>query len=214
MKNTFIISVFVTLVVQSNGQTFSEWFRQKKTQKKYLIEQMAALQVYTEFLENGYSIVKEGLSKIKDIKQGDYDLHSSYFSSLKDINPIIKSYKKSIYIVELKLEIQGISKKVSRQLKSTKVFNSDQREYIKSVFEKLLGGCETDVQLLLQLLTPNLLSLQDDERLNRIDQLYDETRNKYFFARTFENYIKQLQLGSMVNEREFETMLGVFDIKM
>lgn len=28
------------------AQSFSEWFKQKKTQKKYLLEQIAALQMY------------------------------------------------------------------------------------------------------------------------------------------------------------------------
>src|SRR3954466_3372099 len=108
MKTTFIISLLLAFAGQSQGQTFSEWFRQKKTQKKYLIEQIAALQVYEDYLEKGYSIVNEGLSQIKDIKHGDYDLHSGYFSSIKNINPTIRNYEKSIYIVELTLEVQSI----------------------------------------------------------------------------------------------------------
>src|SRR3954469_16187075 len=103
MKTTFIISLLLAFAGQSQGQTFSEWFRQKKTQKKYLIEQIAALQVYTGYLEKGYSIVIEGLSQISNIKHSDFDLHADYFSSLKYINPSIKNYKVAYAIIDMKL---------------------------------------------------------------------------------------------------------------
>ncbi|MCH5688762.1 conjugal transfer protein TraI [Niabella sp. W65] len=44
------ILLFLLLVVSAGSnlqaQTFAEWFQQKKTQKKYLLQQIAALQVY------------------------------------------------------------------------------------------------------------------------------------------------------------------------
>jgi len=47
MKKIFL---FLLLVVSAGSnlqaQTFAEWFQQKKTQKKYLLQQIAALQVY------------------------------------------------------------------------------------------------------------------------------------------------------------------------
>ena len=65
-----------------SAQTSSEWFRQKATQKKYLLQQIAALQVYSGYLSKGYSIAKNGLNTIKNIKNGDLLQHSNYFTSL------------------------------------------------------------------------------------------------------------------------------------
>lgn len=59
----------------SKVQTFHEWFRQKKTQKKYLIQQIAALKVYLGYVQKGYSIAQKGLTTVSNIKKGNFDLH-------------------------------------------------------------------------------------------------------------------------------------------
>ena len=213
MKKFFIILLFITLVAQTNGQTFSEWFSQKKTQKKYLIEQIAALQVYASYLEKGYSIIHGGLSQIKNIEQGDFGLHADYFSALKNINPRIKNYKSATDITGLKLEIESISRRVLKQVKKANGLNFDQTYYISFVLKKLLEGCEPDVEALLQLLTPNSLDLQDNERLEKIDRLYEDMQDKYLFARSFENKIHQLQLSKLVEDKDIEAMRKAFDMK-
>ena len=78
MKNILII---IILLAGSfcHAQTYDEWFRQKKTAKKYLLDQIAALQTYIGYAEKGYSIVTGGLNTIKDIKHGDFNLHNNYF---------------------------------------------------------------------------------------------------------------------------------------
>lgn len=213
MKRYFIITVFITIVVQSNGQTFSEWFRQSKTQKKYLVEQIAALQVYANYLEKGYSIVHTGLSQIKNIKQDDLGLHADYFSSLKNVNPNIRSYKAANAIIDLKREIESISRRLLKQVKAVKAINSEQRDYIGIVFKKLMEGCEEDVGLLLELLTPNELELKDNERLKKIDGLYQDMQERSSFAKSFENKIHRLQLCNTLEENEIEAMRKAFDIK-
>jgi len=65
-----------------HAQTFSEWFRQKKTQKKYLLQQIAALQVYIGYAQKGYRIAKEGLTTIGGFTKGEFDLHSDFINSL------------------------------------------------------------------------------------------------------------------------------------
>ncbi len=52
-------------------------------QKKSLLQQIAALKVYIDYAQKGYSIAKEGLTLIGNIKNREFDLHSKYISSLK-----------------------------------------------------------------------------------------------------------------------------------
>src|SRR3546814_4811730 len=54
---------------------WKEWFRQKKTQKEYLVMQIAALQAYIQVAKRGYEIAKTGLTTIGNIKDGDFNLH-------------------------------------------------------------------------------------------------------------------------------------------
>ncbi len=64
---------------------------QNKTQKEYLIEQIAQLKIYLELTEKGYKIAKEGLTTIGQIKRGEFKLHKNRFDSLLIVNPKIGS---------------------------------------------------------------------------------------------------------------------------
>ena len=44
----------------AKAQTFAEWFQQKKTQIKYLTEQIAALEQYGNYVKQGYRIAQGG----------------------------------------------------------------------------------------------------------------------------------------------------------
>ncbi len=71
------------------GQTADEWLRQKQTQTKYLIQQIAALEMYNGYAHKGYSIAQHGLKTIEYFKTGEWRLHSDFFNSLDIISPEI-----------------------------------------------------------------------------------------------------------------------------
>jgi hypothetical protein len=59
----------------SQGQFLGGFFSQKQTELKYYLQQIAALKLYAGFLEKGYSIAREGLTVIAEIKNGEFNLH-------------------------------------------------------------------------------------------------------------------------------------------
>src|SRR5690606_229293 len=101
MKKLLAIAIVLFCSENLSAQTFAEWFQQKSTQKKYLVQQIAALQLYSGYLSKGYSIAKNGLNTIKSIKDGDILQHDNYFNSLTTVNPQIKRYQKVADILAL-----------------------------------------------------------------------------------------------------------------
>src|SRR4051812_40101385 len=99
MKLLLLFLAMLLISTVCNAQTWDEWFRQRKTQIKYLEEQIIALQVYGSYLQAGYKIVQGGLSTIHDIKNGDFNIHKDYFSSLKHVNASIMHNSKTVGVV-------------------------------------------------------------------------------------------------------------------
>ena len=166
MKN-FLIILFVLSVSFCQGQTYDEWFRQKKTQEKYLLEQIAALQTYIGYTEKGYSIVTSGLNTIKNIKHGDFNLHNNFFSSLATVNPAIKKYTKVASIIAMQI---SIAKQITNTIKSCKKSNmllGAELKYLSVVFNNLLGECAKNLDELFALLTNSETQMKDDERIQR-----------------------------------------------
>ena len=81
-----------------SAQTLAEWTQQNKTQIKYLVEQIAALQAYALVAEKGYSIAKTGLNAIGNIK--NYACLSS--AVIASLNGVAERY--SYRVCQLKLK--------------------------------------------------------------------------------------------------------------
>ena len=54
-----------------------------------MLKQIAKLEIYIIDLEKGYKIAREGLTTIGEIKKGEFNLHSLFFSSLESVNPVV-----------------------------------------------------------------------------------------------------------------------------
>lgn len=197
---TISIILFALSANCCHSQTYDEWFRQKKTAKKYLLEQIAALQTYIGYAEKGYSIVHGGLNTIRDIKHGDFDLHNNYFTSLLSVNPSVKKYSKVAAIISMQI---SIAKQVSGTIKTCKRSNmllSSELSYLQKVFSNFLDECVKDLDELVSLITNDEAQMKDDERIKRINLLYDDMKDKQIFSTSFSHSAKGLTVQRM-NDR-------------
>jgi hypothetical protein len=188
MKTKIIFMIGFVLVCNiSRAQTWNEWFRQKKTQKKYLIQQIAALKVYLNYLKKGYGIVQKGMKVVGDIKEGNFKSHDEYFTSLRSVNEIVSSSGKvsaTIYYENLTIET---IKHIIKDLEGTHVLTIEEREYVRSVGNNLFYLSERNVDEVKNLITANELEMKDDERLSRLLVLYEDAKDRFSFSRKFYN---------------------------
>jgi len=91
----------------ASAQTFAEWFSQKKTQLKYLTQQIAALEQYGSYVKQGYAISQNGLGNIGGYIKGEYSSHTAYYNALKSVNPAIKGNGKADSIISYAAQIPG-----------------------------------------------------------------------------------------------------------
>lgn len=169
----------------SNAQTADEWLNQSSTQKKYLLQQIAALKVYLGYAKKGYNIVTGGINTIRNIKNGDLNLQQDFFNRLKNVNPAIRRYAKVADIIAYQVKIIKQTKLVLQQIRETIQFTEAELGYCKQVFDTLLDECVKTVEELILVTTSGELEMKDDERLKRIDGLYVDVQDKYSFACSF-----------------------------
>lgn len=208
MKRLLILICCIITTQSLFAQTWSEWWQQKKTQIKYLGQQIAALQVYAGYLEKGYHIAQQGLTAVNSIKHGDFSLHQAFFSSLKKVNTSVTKYAKVAEIIALQIGIVKKYKNCYNQARQSGLFNSNEVSYIYNVFGSLLDDCTNDISELITLTTDGQLQLKDDERLKRIDGLYSDMLDKYRFAQSFTNETSLLAV-SRQKEQNSATMVGI-----
>lgn len=200
MKNSICL-IFILFFAQIvHAQTWNEWVRQKKTQRKYLVQQIAALQVYLGYVKKGYNIAAKGLTVIGKIKKGDFDLHDDYFASLKKVNPAVASTAKVATLITKQIQIIKEAKRTVDGAAQSNAFTSEEMAQCKKVFETLLSSCLQVIDELVALTTSGEYEMKDDERIKRIETLYLDMQNKYAFTVAYSTEMGLLFM-QLVNER-------------
>jgi hypothetical protein len=202
MKKVLLIIALIMGIQVCYAQTWDEWWRQKKTQINYLFKQIAALQVYTEYLEKGYKIAKDGTHLINDIKHGDFDLHSDYFSSLKSVNSTIRHSSRVSEIISIQTSIIRGFKKLLSYCEHSGQFTAEELKHIHSVYESLTKECSKDIDELVLVITSGELEMKDDERLKRIESIYNAIQDQYAFTQSFCNETSMLAFSRISEQME------------
>lgn len=195
MKQTVLFLLFAGFL---NGNTYAQ-----SQQREVLLKQIVALQMYIGYAQKGYSIAKKGLNTIGDFKRGEFNLHTDYFTSLKLVNPKIKNYARVTEIITLQAKIIENYSHVLGQIQQDDLFHGDEIAYIKRVFDRLIENCNANLDELITIVTDGKLEMKDDERMNRIDVLYQSMLENHTFCESFSN---QTRLMSLAREKDFKDM--------
>lgn len=179
--------VILLLSMSTRAQTFAEWFSQKKTQKKYLLQQIAALQIYSGYLKTGYGIAKGGLGSITSYVGNENGLHSSYYTHLKTVNVAVKNNPQVNDILRWQQDILKQTTAIKRQAGLT----NSENNYTAKVCQALLSDCDARINDLQTILTDNKTEMSDEERIRQIARLHQAMQDNYRFAANFRS---QLQL--------------------
>lgn len=202
--------LFIFSYTASNAQTWSEWFKQKKTQKKYLLEQIAAYQVYLEYAKKGYSIAKDGTKLIGDIKNGGFDLHHQYFNSLKIVNPQIRDASQSRDIVGMYNAMVKSQTVTIKLVESSRVFNSKEVLAIKEFHSNHLKEAAYCLQEWKLMIADNKLELSDDARILRMEKLHKEMQEKYGFQLQTDAKIRTLAESRIAECKDLENLKKLY----
>lgn len=213
MKKTLMIMLFCTMFTAGQAQTFAEWFKQKQTQKKYLVQQIAILKVYKNSLQKGYAIAKEGLTTIGNSKNNEYTLHGNYFTSLQKVHPSIKNYNRISDIIFIQNKIIQACNIALIQARESGVYNENEISYVQRVYGRLLNECKTKSEELITITVDNKLEMTDNERMERIDALYDDMQDQYTFLKSFSNATIVLAASRTKAKNNVETSRILYGIK-
>nr|WP_294897200.1 hypothetical protein [uncultured Pedobacter sp.] len=213
MKNIIIYFFFLLNITALKAQTFSEWFRQKKTQEKYLIQQIAGLEVYTGYLKKGYEIFDKGSKTISKIKNRDFNMHQSFFNAKNKLNPNLSK-------LVANLKIEALNNAVTEKCIQSKKFiavqsglNTEQIAYFKTVVMRIEKSAKELFNEYQQLIEPDKITMNDEERLKRLMDLKRSYFSLYQFINSFCDEIKLYSQQIKHEEKDISTSQKILGLK-
>jgi len=161
----------------------------------------------------GYKIVYKGYTTIKDISEGNFDLHKDFLDGLLEVSPAVKKYKRIADIISYQLRIVKEYKAAFNQFKEDKNFTPDEIKYIGKVFSNLLVESLKCLDELSMVITAGKLRMSDDERLQAIDRIYNEIVDQFSFLQDFNNGTAVLSVQREKDMQDIDISRKLYNIK-
>lgn len=205
-----LILPFIGLYGQSPNA--DEWLRQKRTQRRYLIQQIAALKVYLEYLKKGYDIAQKGLTNIGNIKDDALGRDKNYLHSLKEVSPVIRDSPKLVQTMSYQEGILKVLRKLNDDAKGDPNLSPDEVDYIGSVYSNMIKECDVAIDELTTIATAEQAEMKDDERLDRLDKIHEDMADKYAFAQDFSTCTRLLSLERARERHSINSSKKIFEL--
>ncbi|MBV4359075.1 hypothetical protein [Pinibacter aurantiacus] len=206
MKKLIVIILMAILAIQAKATAQNQ-------QIKVYLQQIAANKAYIELLQKGYQIVKKGWKTIGDIKQVHFTMDGDFFKSLEAINPKVKNYAKVAASIVLlnstKKQIQNLSNAVN----TNNLFSASEKDYVSNVGTNVQSECVTQFDILQTIITDSQLKMSDDERIKRIEAVYDAAADVYSFVNAFVSDVQILVLQKTKEQKEVNNYRKAADLK-
>src|SRR5690242_21852837 len=97
MKKILIVLLFASNI--SFGQS------QEAKQLLLDVEKLAQLKQMLASMKKGYDILHKGYTSIKNISEGNFNLHKTFLDGLLQISPAVRKYKKIADIIDFQIKI-------------------------------------------------------------------------------------------------------------
>jgi DNA repair ATPase RecN len=100
------------------------------------VEKLAQLKQILADLKKGYEIVSKGYTTIKNISEGNFNLHKTFLDGLLEVSPTVRNYKKVAGIINHQIAIVKEYKQAFSRFKEEGNFTPGEIDYLgKGVFQ-------------------------------------------------------------------------------
>ncbi|HEY8929589.1 MAG TPA: TerB family tellurite resistance protein [Mucilaginibacter sp.] len=176
----------------------------------YDIEKLTQFKAILSDMQTGYSILTQGYGEVKSLSEGNFNLHSAFLNSLMAVSPVVRQYGRVADIIADQASIVSEYKATWKMAKASGHLTASELVYVNSVFSQLLTQSVDNLTNLTNILTANTLRMNDAERLQAIDYIYDDTQNKLSFLRSFDNQVALLALERQKEQNDTQMLKNLY----
>ena len=202
----------ILLFVSCFGLPTKNYAQAQEAQQLLLdVAKLAELKNILTDLKKGFQIISGGYNTIKNISEGNFNLHDAFLNSLFEVSPAVRNYKRIADIVDAQIKIVKETKSAFRKFRECNLFNPGEIDYFSKVYGNLFNQSIKNLDALATVVTANKLRMSDDERLTAIDNVWKEEENELVFLRHFNNNTKVLALQRAREQNDVSVMNGLYD---
>jgi len=176
------------------------------------IEKMAQFKQILSDMKKGYQILEGGYNTIKDISEGNFNLHKAFLDGLMEVSPTVRNYRRVADIINYQIVLVKEYRNAYDRFKRDNNFNTDELSYLGRVYDNLFKESLRNLDELLTVITAGKTRMSDTERLQAIDRIYADMQDKLMFLRHFNNNTTILAVQRAKERNDAETIQKIYGI--
>lgn len=176
------------------------------------VQKLAQLKGILSDMYKGYQIVSSGYETIKNISEGNFNLHQVFLDGLLAVSPAVQNYKRIADIVNDQVMIVKEYKNAFNQFKLDANFTIEEITYLGKVYSNLFNASLKDIDELIMVITASTLRMSDDERLSSIDKIFAGMQDKLTFLRHFNNNTTLLAVQRAKERNDVSTIQNIYGL--
>jgi DNA repair ATPase RecN len=181
MKKMILILIVFLVFVPNNTNAQSAEIQQLILN----IEKLSQFKKILSDMKKGYELLSGGYKTVKDMSEGNFNLHKTFLDALLQVSPVVKNYKRVGDIVNFQMLLVKESKNGLNRFMKSDSFSPQEIKYFEKVYGNLLSQSLRNLDELTMVITADKLRMSDDERLKAVDDIYLEMQDKLLFLRDF-----------------------------
>jgi len=181
MKHIKKYGIILVLALAADG-LHAQSVSQLLTQLSLDIQKLSELKTILNDMYKSYTVLDKGYTDIKNIAQGNFNLHKAYLDGLLAVSPTIGSYYKVAGIISTEITIVSEYKAASRQWATNGHFTIAELNYISQVYTGLFNRSLRNLDALTMVITADQLRMSDAERLGAIDRIDSDLTSQQHIA--------------------------------
>jgi hypothetical protein len=207
MKKIIVVLVLMVYGVRASAQA------DELKQLALNIEKLAQFKQILADLKKAYEVLYGGYTTIKNISEGNFNLHEVFLDGLLEASPVVKKYKKVADIISLQVSLVKEYKSAFNRFRNSGRFSLAELNYMGKVYTRLFSQSLVHLDDLVNVLTAKSMRMSDDERLRMIDKIYTGLSDKMNFLRHFNNSNSMLGIQRGREQNDVDVIRRLHDVK-
>jgi len=176
------------------------------------IEKLTQFKQILSDMKKGYQILEKGYNSVRNIAEGNFNLHKAYLDGLMEVSPTVRSYRRVPEIINSQVTLIKEYRNAYNRFRKDNNFNADEIRYIAEVYNNLFKGSLRGLDELLTIITAGKARMNDDERLHAIDAIYNDMQDRLIFVKHFNNNTTILALQRAKEKNDAETIWKIYGL--
>lgn len=182
-----MIKLFLTISLLSVGVSRGQTIADLATQLVLDTEKLTSMKSTLQELYKGYEVLDKGYTNIRNIAEGNFNLHKLFLDGLLVVSPAVQKAPRILDILNAEYSLVSEYKAASGRYPGGGPFTAQELDYIIGVYSTLLQRSLQSLEELTMVITADELRMSDAQRLQVVDRVYADVSGQLAFLRQFDN---------------------------